>query len=112
LIDFAALNLDRATLIAASPRKASAPRSIIFRSIASLTTRPQVRRRVCLAPTNTIAGCLSLPLFPAMSTDDVARVACALKRAVKLDLLVDRVRPRLRLAQSIAPCATPARPDT
>jgi len=44
---------------------------------------------------------LSLPLFPAMSTDDVARVACALKRAVKVDLLVDRCGSSLRTRASM-----------
>ena len=83
LIDFAALNLDRATLI----------RRLAAQGIGTQVHYFPVYRQPyykAASPTPRLSGadeyyrrCLSLPLFPAMSTDDVARVACALKRAVK-----------------------------
>lgn len=83
LIDFAALGLDRAALMRRLASQGIGTQVHYF----PIYRQPYYR---AANPTLRLPGadayyrrCLSLPLYPAMSTDDVARVACALKRAVK-----------------------------
>jgi len=83
LIDFAALDVDRAALM----------RRLASQGIGTQVHYFPVYRQPyykAANPTLRLPGAdeyyrrsLSLPLYPAMSTDDVTRVACALKRAIK-----------------------------
>ncbi len=82
LIDFAALGITRADLM----------RRLFSQGIGTQVHYFPVYRQPhykAAAPSLRLPGadeyyrrCLSLPLYPAMSTDDVTRVACALKRAI------------------------------
>ena len=83
LIDFAALGLDRAALMQRLAAQGIGTQVHYF----PVYRQPYYK---AISPTLRLPGadayyrrCLSLPLYPAMTTDDVARVACALKRAVK-----------------------------
>ena len=83
LMDFAALGLDRANLM----------RRLAAQGIGTQVHYFPVHRQPyykAMHPDLNLPGaeayyrrCLSLPLYPAMSTDDVTRVVSALKRAIK-----------------------------
>jgi UDP-4-amino-4,6-dideoxy-N-acetyl-beta-L-altrosamine transaminase len=83
LIDFAALGLDRANLM----------RRLAAQGIGTQVHYFPVHRQPyykAMHPDLNLPGaeayyrrCLSLPLYPGMSTDDVTRVVSALKRAIK-----------------------------
>jgi dTDP-4-amino-4,6-dideoxygalactose transaminase len=83
LIDFAAFGLSRAALMRRLAAKGIGTQVHYF----PVYRQPYYRAR---HPSLNLPGaeayysrCLSLPLFPAMSTDDVTRVVCALKHAIK-----------------------------
>jgi UDP-4-amino-4,6-dideoxy-N-acetyl-beta-L-altrosamine transaminase len=83
LIDFAALDLDRAAVmrrLAAQGIGTQVHYFPVYRQPYYKAAHPQLH---LAGAEDYYRRCLSLPLYPSMSTDDVTRVVCALKRAVK-----------------------------
>jgi dTDP-4-amino-4,6-dideoxygalactose transaminase len=81
LVDFAALGTTRAQFMSALRAQASARRSITCPSITSPTTVAATARSPCQGADAYYARCLSIPFYPALGDDDVARVADALARS-------------------------------
>lgn len=83
LIDFAALGLDRAAVtrrLAAQGIGTQVHYFPVYRQPYYKAAHPQLHLN---GAEEYYRRCLSLPLYPSMSTDDVTRVVCALKRAIK-----------------------------
>ncbi len=83
LIDFAALGIERAALmrrLAAQGIGTQVHYFPVYRQPYYQAANPKLRLP---GADEYYRRCLSLPLYPAMSTDDVTRVVCALKRAIK-----------------------------
>jgi UDP-4-amino-4,6-dideoxy-N-acetyl-beta-L-altrosamine transaminase len=83
LIDFAALGLERATLmrrLAAHGIGTQVHYFPVYRQPYYKAANPKLH---LLGAEEYYRRCLSLPLYPSMSTDDVTRVTCAIKRALK-----------------------------
>jgi UDP-4-amino-4,6-dideoxy-N-acetyl-beta-L-altrosamine transaminase len=83
LIDFAAIGVDRATLmrrLAAQGIGTQVHYFPVYRQPYYKAKHPKLNLP---GAEQYYRRCLSLPLYPAMSSDDVTRVFCALKRAIK-----------------------------
>jgi UDP-4-amino-4,6-dideoxy-N-acetyl-beta-L-altrosamine transaminase len=83
LIDFAGLGLDRAAVmrrLTAQGIGTQVHYFPVYRQPYYKAAHPQLH---LAGAEEYYRRCLSLPLYPSMSTDDVTRVVCALKRAVK-----------------------------
>src|SRR4029079_17918344 len=83
LVDFAALGLERAVLmrrLAAQGIGTQVHYFPVYRQPYYKAANPEL---LLPGAEHYYRRALTLPLYPTMTTDDVARVACALKRAVK-----------------------------
>jgi dTDP-4-amino-4,6-dideoxygalactose transaminase len=83
LIDFATLGLERGALmrrLATQGIGTQVHYFPVYRQPYYTAANPKLR---LAGADDYYRRALSLPLFPTMTTDDVARVACALKRAIK-----------------------------